>query len=78
MAKAGARGLQCQLKTSEKVWAHLAKFEVLRIVDFWQFWEKCQISTMHNFFNFELLAVFVDFLETLRCPLIITFGIIAF
>ena len=32
--------------------------------------EKCPTSTMHNFLNFELLEVFLDFLETLRCPLI--------
>ena len=37
MAKARARGLCYQLKTSEKDWAHLAKSEVLGIVDFGNF-----------------------------------------
>ena len=43
MERATARGLCCQLKTSEKEWAHLAKFEVLGIVDFWQFCKKGQL-----------------------------------
>ena len=40
MGNTRARGLQFQLKTSDKDWAHLAKFEVLDIVDFWQFCKK--------------------------------------
>ena len=44
MAKARARGISFQLKTSEKEWAHLAKFEVLGIVDFWQFCKKVQLQ----------------------------------
>ena len=44
MVKARARGQQCKLKTSEKEWAHLAKFEVLSIVDFWQFCKKVQLQ----------------------------------
>ena len=44
MAKAVARELQCKLKTSEKEWAHLAKFEVLGIVDFWQFCKNAQLQ----------------------------------
>ena len=34
MDEARTRGTQCKLKTSEKERAHLAKFEVLGIVDF--------------------------------------------
>ena len=44
MAKAIELGQQCKLKTSEKEWAHLAKFEVLGIVDFWQFCKKVQFQ----------------------------------
>ena len=32
---------------------------------------------MHNFFNFELLEVFLDFLEILRCPLSNPLGLIS-
>ena len=32
---------------------------------------------MHNFFNFELLEVFLDFLEILGCPLGNSFGLIS-
>ena len=35
-------------------------------------------STMHNFLNFDSLEVFLDFLETLRCPIINPFVIISF
>ena len=76
MAKTRVHGLQCQLKTSEKEWAHLAKFEVLGIVDFWQFCKKVT-STMHNFLNFEPLEVFLDFLEILICPLTNSVGLIS-
>ena len=44
MAGAREHGLQCKLKTSEKEWAYLAKFEVLGIVDFWQFCKKVQLQ----------------------------------
>ena len=50
MARARARGQCYQLKTSEKDWAHLAKFEVLWIVDFWQFYKKGQLP---QFWLFE-------------------------
>ena len=42
--KVRVRGLCFQFKTSEKYWAHLAKFEVLGIVDFWQFCKKVQLQ----------------------------------
>ena len=44
MAEARARGKKCKLKPSEKEWAHLAKFDVLGIVDFWQFCKKVQLQ----------------------------------
>ena len=77
MVRARARGLCFQLKTSEKYWARLAKFEVLGIVDFWQFCKKRSTSPMHNFLNFEPLEVFLDFLESLRCPISNPFSIIS-
>ena len=58
MAEARTRGQLCRLKSSGKEWAHLTKFEVLGIVDFSQFCKNVQTSTMHNFFNIELLEVF--------------------
>ena len=67
-----------KIKSSGKEWAHLTKLEVLGMVDFWQFYKNCPTSTMHNFFNFELLEVFLDFLEILRCHLTNPFGLIAF
>ena len=78
MDEARTRGQLCKLKSSGKEWAHLTKFEVLGIVDFWQFCKNSPTSTMHNFFNFELFEVFLDFLESLRCPLTNPFGLILF
>ena len=40
--------------------------------------EKCPTSTMHNFFNFELLEVFLDFLKSLRCTLTNPFSLVSF
>ena len=61
MAEARTR-VECdKTKSSGKEWAHLAKFEVLGIIDFCNFAKKSPTSTMHNFFNFELLEVFLDF-----------------
>ena len=59
MAKSRARVQQCKLKTSENEWAHLAKFEVLGIVDFWQFFKKVQLqqcitSSILNFWSCSL------------------------
>ena len=74
MASARARELCCQLKTSEKDWAYLAKFEVLGIVDFFAILQKRPTSPRHNFLNFDSLEVLLDFLEILRCPLSNPFG----
>ena len=51
-----ARGLCFQLKTSEKDWAHLEKFDVFEIVDFWQVCKKgqlqqCITSSILNFWR---------------------------
>ena len=59
--------LQGQIK-----WKRMGPFD--KIWSFGDSWllailQKCPTSTMHNFFNFELLEVFFDFLEILRCPL---------
>ena len=39
--------------------------------------QKRSTLPMHNFFNFDSLEVFLDFLESLRCPLSNPFGIIS-
>ena len=56
MDEARARGKLCKLKSSGKEWAHLKKFEVLGIVDFWQFSKKvklqqCITSLILNFWK---------------------------
>ena len=78
MAEDRARGLECKLKSSGKEWAHLTKFEVLGIVDFWQFCknaklQQCITSSILNFWKCSWI-----FLEILRCPITNPFGIISF
>ena len=58
--KAEARTrVQCgKSKSSGKEWAHLTKFEVLGIVDFWQFCknaqlQQCTTSSILNFWKFS-------------------------
>ena len=56
MAEARTRGQLCKLKSSGKEWAHLTKFEVLGIVDFWQFCKNAQLQqfiTLSIFGHFE-------------------------
>ena len=50
--------------------------------NFGHFWllailQKGSTSTMHNSFNFDPIDVFLDFLESLRCPLGNPFGLIS-
>ena len=54
MDEARTRGKLCKLKSSGKEWAHLTKFEVLGIVDFWQFCKKVQLQQCitSSIFNF--------------------------
>ena len=78
MAESRTRGQLCKVKSSGKEWAHLTKFDVLGIIDFWQFCKKSPTSKMHNFLNFELLEVFLDFLGSLRCPVTNLFCLISF
>ena len=40
--------------------------------------QKCPTSTMHNLFNFELLEVLLDFLESFRFPITNPFSLISF
>ena len=54
-------------------WKRLGPFDkIWSFGDSWllAFLQKSPTSTMHNFFNFELLEVFLEFLESLTCPLI--------
>ena len=58
MAEGRIRGQLCKLKSSGKEWAHLTKFEVLGIIDFWQFCKKVQLqqcitSSICNFWRFS-------------------------
>ena len=65
-------------KSSGKKWALLTNFEVLGIVDFWQFWKNAQLQQCITSSILSFWRCSWTFLEILRCPIINPFGLISF